>query len=219
MKMYVLPFVVALFLIFGPTFTNAVDEPPKEQGTTTQSVGEGAAREGTKKDAKKERKKEEKRRAILGMRDKTLADLYKTNPEAKAEVERAVGYAVFDATGINVILLVGVKGKGVAVENGSNKATYMNMVRAGSGPGIGYKDYRMVLVFKTKGVFERFTTLGMDAGASADATMKMGGQGKEAAYAKSFNPDIKVYQITDKGLLLQANWGGTKFLKDKDLNE
>jgi lipid-binding SYLF domain-containing protein len=153
------------------------------------------------------------------MRDKTLADLYKTNPEAKAEVEKSVGYAVFDATGVNVILLVGVKGKGVAVENGSNKTIYMKMVRAGSGPGIGYKDYRMVLVFKSKGVFDKFTTLGMDAGASADATMKMAGKGKEAAYAKSFNPDIKVYQITDKGLLLQANWGGTKFLKDKELNE
>jgi hypothetical protein len=59
----------------------------------------------------------------------------------------------------------------------------------------------------------------MDAGASADATMKLGGQGKEAAYAKSFNPYVKVYQITDKGLLLQANWGGTKFLKDSELNE
>lgn len=219
MRTYLLPLVVALCLIFGPTSTNAVDEPSKEQGTTTQSVGEGATKEGTKKDAKKEAKKEEKRRAILGMRDKTLADLYKTNPEAKAEVEQGVGYAVFDATGINVILVVGVKGKGVAVENGSNKATYMNLVRAGSGPGIGYKDYRMVLVFKTKSVFDKFTTLGMDAGASADATMKMGGKGKEAAYAKSFNPDVKVYQITDKGLLLQANWGGTKFLKDKDLNK
>lgn len=208
MRAYIMPLVVSLCFIIGPTFTNAADGPPKEQGTTTQSEG-----------AKKDPKKEEKRRAILSMRDKTLAQLYKTNPEAKAEIESAVGYAVFDATGVNVILLVGVKGKGVAVENSSNKATYMNMIRAGSGPGIGYKEYRMVLVFKSKGVFDQFITLGMDAGASADATMKMGGEGKEAAYAKSFNPDIKVYQITDKGLLLQANWGGTKFLKDKDLNE
>ena len=215
MKTYGLPLIVALCLIFGSAFTNAADEPLKEQGTSAQSSGEGATGESAKKDPKKE----EKRRAILGMKNRTLAQLYKMNPEAKADVERAVGYAVFDATGINVILLVGVKGKGIAVENGSSKATYMNMVRAGSGPGIGYKEYRMVLVFKTKGVFERFTTLGMDAGASADATMKLSGEGKEAAYAKSFNPDVKVYQITDKGLLLQANWGGTKFLKDKDLNE
>lgn len=208
MSTYILPLVVVFCFIFGPIFLNAADEPQKEQGTTTQF-------ESTRKDPKKE----EKRRAILSMRDRTLADLYKTNPETRAEIEKAVGYAVFDATGINVILLVGVKGKGVAVENVSQKATYMNMVRAGSGPGIGYKDYRMVLIFTSKSVFEQFITIGMDAGASADATMKMGGKGKEAAYAKSFNPYVKVYQITDKGLLLQANWGGTKFLKDKDLNE
>ena len=197
------------------TWKKAEEIKTKEQGTTTESTGEGTSREGTKEDPKKE----EKRRAILGMRDRTLAQLYETNPEAKAEVESAVGYAVFDVTGINVILVVGVKGKGVAVENGSNKVTYTNMVRAGTGPGIGYKDYRIVLVFKNKSVFDRFITLGMDAGASADATMKLGGQGKEAAYASSFNPYVKVYQITDKGLLLQANWGGTKFLKDSELNE
>jgi len=215
MKTYILPFVVAICFIFGPTSANPADEPPKEQGTTMESTGEGATREGTKNDPKKK----EKRRAIQGMRDRTLAQLYKTNPEAKAEVESAVGYAVFDATGINVILFVGVKGKGIAVENGSNKVTYMNMVRAGTGPGVGYKDYRMVFIFKSKTIFDQFTTLGMDAGASADATMKLGGQGKEAAYASSFNPSVKVYQITDKGLLLQANWGGTKFLKDSELNE
>jgi len=216
MKTYVLPFVVALCVVSGPFSLNAADNPPREQGTTMESTDSGAAPEGAKRD---DPKKEEKRRAIQGMRDKTLTELYQTNPEAKAEVEGAVGYAVFDASGVNVILLVGVKGKGIAVENGSGKTTYMNMARAGTGPGIGYKDYRTVFIFQNKKVFDQFTTVGMDAGASADATMKMGGQGKEAAYTKSFNPHVKIYQITDKGLLLQANWGGTKFLKDKDLND
>jgi lipid-binding SYLF domain-containing protein len=202
MKIYVLRFVVALCLIFGPALAKAADEPAKEGGTT-----ESTGKDATQEDAKKDPKKEEKRRAIMDMRDRTLEQLYKTNPEAKADVENAVGYAVFDATGVNVILVVGVKGKGIAVENSSKKVTYMDMVRAGSGPGIGYKDYRMVFVFTNKKVFDTFTTMGMDAGASADATMKMGGKGSEAAYAKSFNPYVKVYQITDKGLLLQANWG------------
>lgn len=214
MKKTIPVIIVALCLTLVPLSPRAADDSPKKEVTTVQSPGGDVAPENAKKDAKKE----EKRRAINAMRDKTLAELYKTNPEAKADVETAVGYAVFDATGINVILLVGVKGKGIAVEKASQKVTYMDMVRAGSGPGVGYKDYRMVFVFTNKKVFDTFTTVGMDAGASADATMKMGGKGSEAAYAKSFNPYVKVYQITDKGLLLQANWGGTKFLKDKDLN-
>lgn len=95
----------------------------------------------------------------------------------------------------------------------------MIIVRAGTGPGIGDKDYRMVFLFKSKSVFDQFTTVGMDAGASADASMKAGDKGVEAAEAVSFNPYVKVYQVTDNGLLLQANWGGIKFMKDKELNE
>lgn len=218
MKLHILALVVALCFMFGPQFANAAGDSVSERSTAVQSAPKSGSSAGEAE--KKDLKKAEKRRAVLAMSDRTLRQLYETNPEAKAEVESAVGYAVFDATGINVVLFVGVKGKGVAVDNETKKSTYMNMTRAGAGPGVGYKDYRMVFVFKSKSVFDQFTTLGMDAGASADATMKMGGgEGKEAAYATSFNPSIKVYQITDKGLLLQANWGGTKFLKDKELNE
>jgi lipid-binding SYLF domain-containing protein len=209
--------LIAVCLVLVPFGLQAVGGPSEQKPTGTQAAGDaGAASAGT---ATKDPKKEEKRRAVLAMKDKTLQQLYKTNPEAKADIEGAVGYAVFDATGINIVLLVGVKGKGVAINNATGKATYMTMLRAGTGPGVGYKDYRMVFVFKNKTVFDQFTTLGMDAGVSADATMKTGGKGMEAAEAVSFNPYVKVYQITDKGLLLQANWGGTKFVKDPELNE
>lgn len=214
MKTKIIGLMVALCLILTPALAATAEAPPKGKGTAGQQADEKTAAEKAKEDAKKA----ENRQAIAAMKDKTLAQLYQTNPEAKADVEKSVGYAVFDATGINVIMLVGVRGKGIAVDNASKKVTYMTMTRAGTGPGVGYKDYRMVFVFKSKSVFDQFTTLGMDAGASADAMVKLGGAGKEAAYASSFNPYVKVYQITDKGLLLQANWGGTKFLKDKDLN-
>ncbi len=81
MKTYVLPFVVALCLIFGPIPAKAADTA-KEGGTTTESTSKDASQE----DAKKDTKKEEKRRAIMDMRDRTLAQLYKTNPDVKADV-------------------------------------------------------------------------------------------------------------------------------------
>ena len=52
-----------------------------------------------------------------------------------------------------------------------------------------------------------------------EIALTMRGKGTEAVEAVSFNPYVKVYQITDKGLLLQANWGGTKIVKDPELNE
>ena len=34
----------------------------------------------------------------------------------------------------------------------------------------------------------------------------------------SFNPSLSVYQITDSGALLQANWGGVAYTPDSELN-
>ncbi len=219
MNRYVVTLVLLVAFCLSAGLSSLPAAEKKAVNQKAASAPADAATNDTGEQPKKDPKKEEKRRAVMAMKDRTLEQLYKTNPDAKTEIKSATGYAVFDATGINVVLFVGVKGKGIAVDNASGKATYMTMMKAGTGPGVGYKDYRMVLVFKNKTVFDQFTTIGMDAGASADAVVKMGDKEAGAAEAVSFNPYIKVYQITDKGLLLQANWGGTTFLKDSELNE
>ena len=159
-----------------------------------------------------------KRDTLRKLRADTLEDFYSTKPELKAEVERAVGYAVFDASQVNVVLFVGGLGGGVLVENATGKEVFMKMTRAGTGPGVGYKSFRQLLVFKDKTLFDTFKTLGADVGASADATMKIGDKGVSVAPNTSFNPLLSVYQITDRGALLQANWGGVAYLPDGDLN-
>ena len=159
-----------------------------------------------------------KRETLLSIRDKTLADLYAEKPEVKNEIAKSVGYAVFDASQVNVVLFVGAMGGGVMVDSGDGRQTFMKMKRAGTGPGLGYKSYRQVMVFKDRKLFDQFRTLGADAGASADATMKTGGKGPSLDGSVSFNPLLSVYQMTDSGLLLQANWGGVAYLPDSELN-
>jgi lipid-binding SYLF domain-containing protein len=94
----------------------------------------------------------------------------------------------------------------------------MVMKRAGTGPGVGYKGYRQIMVFKTRALFDQFRTVGADVSASADATAKVGGKGSSFDGSVSFNPQLSVYQITDRGLLLQANWGGVAYYPDSELN-
>lgn len=159
-----------------------------------------------------------KRNALLKMRDAALEDFYATKPEIKDEVANAVGYAVFDGSQVNIVLFVGGLGGGVLVENGTGKETFMNMKRAGTGPGVGYKKFRQLMVFKDRSLFDQFRKLGADVGASADATMKIGGKGVAVDPNVSFNPQLSVYQITDRGALLQANWGGVAYKPDADLN-
>jgi lipid-binding SYLF domain-containing protein len=159
-----------------------------------------------------------KREAVLKMRDDALVDFYATKPEIKEELAKAIGYAVFDASQVNIVLFVGGLGGGVLVENGTGKQTFMKMTRAGTGPGVGYKKFRQLIVFKDRTLFDNFRTIGADIGASADATMKIGGTGVAVDPNVSFNPLLSIYQITDSGALLQANWGGVAYLPDGDLN-
>jgi hypothetical protein len=125
---------------------------------------------------------------ILAMRDKTLDELFAQKPETRDEVKKAVGYAVFDSSQINVLLFVGARGTGVLVDNATQANTFMLATRAGTGPGIGYKDFRQVMVFKNKEVFDQFRTLGADVAASADATMKLGTAGSSADMSTSLIP-------------------------------
>jgi lipid-binding SYLF domain-containing protein len=152
------------------------------------------------------------------MRDETLERLYKEKPEVRDEIAKAVGYGVFDASQVNIVLFLGASGRGLLVDNKSGKETFMKMKRAGTGPGIGYKSYYQIIVFKSRGVFEQFEKVGADVGAGADATIKRKGGGTSIDGSVSFNPELSVYQFTDSGMLLQANWGGVAYLPDTELN-
>ena len=159
-----------------------------------------------------------RRLAIQEMRDESLKQFYANKPELREELKGAVGYGVFDASQVNLLLYVGAVGSGVLVDK-DGKETFMKVTRAGTGPGVGYKTYRQLLVFKEQGLFDTFRTLGADVGASADATLKIGsGKGVSLDGSTSFNPYLSVYQYTDSGILLQANWGGVAYLPDEDLN-
>ena len=162
--------------------------------------------------------KEKKIADTRKMRDAALARLYKEKPEAQDEIAKAVGYAVFDASQINVILFVGASGRGVLVENKSKQETFMTMKRAGTGPGVGYKSFHTVIVFKSRALFDQFRTVGADVSAGGDAAAKLGSKGGSLDGTISFNPELSVYQMTDSGLLLQANWGGVAYLPDSQLN-
>ena len=165
-----------------------------------------------------EAKKEERRQAILKMRDRTLADLYKHKPEVKDEIEKAVGYAVFDSTGVYVLLVLGIYGSGVLVDNAAKKTTYMTTERIGTGPGVGYRHYRSILVFKSKDLLDTFTTVGADINAEGRFLLKTGGAGTDFGFSGSGNPWLSTYEIQDSGIAAEINWGGSAYTPDASLN-
>jgi lipid-binding SYLF domain-containing protein len=160
----------------------------------------------------------EQRAEIQKMRATTLQRLYKVHPAARADVQKAAGYAVFSNVGINLIFLSAAGGSGVAHDNRSGKDVYMKMVSGGFGIGLGVKDFRGVFVFSTTEKLNQFTNSGWEASAQADAAAKAGDKGGAAAGAITVAPGVNLYQLTENGLALQATIQGTKYFKNDDLN-
>ncbi len=158
------------------------------------------------------------RTKIQSMKQKTLERLYSEKPSIRSEIEGAEGYAVFSSGGVNLILLSAAYGSGVAHDNKSNQDIYMKMASGGVGIGLGVKDYRLVFVFKTRKAFNQFVTQGWDLSGQADAAAKAGVDGVELSEAADIFPGVKVYQMTENGLALQATIQGTKYWKNDDLN-
>jgi lipid-binding SYLF domain-containing protein len=161
----------------------------------------------------------ERRAAILKSRSETLARLYKIHPAAKAQIANARGYAVFSNLGINLILLSAAGGSGVAHDNKAGKDIFMKMLSGGVGFGLGVKDFRGIFVFETEKAFKQFVDSGWEAGAHADAVAKAGKEGGAAEGAISVAPGVRLYQLTENGLALEATIQGTKYFKDDALNK
>lgn len=171
-----------------------------------------AQKDAQKAEALAPEEKEAERNARLKLAETALEKLYVLNPEARQEVEKAAGYAVFDITAIYAILFVGQKGKGVMIDNATKKPTFMLSVRAGTGPGVGKQRLYQVFVFKSKEAMSQFTLAG-GLGGDLSATVSTGKDG----LVRSFNPTISIYQIPESGLAVQASWGGTVYSVDSQL--
>lgn len=108
---------------------------------------------------------------------------------------------------------MGQEGKGVLVEHGSGKRTYMYMVRVGTGPGIGYQVIARVIALKSQAAVDQLT-LGGKAGVDFGAQETIGTYNLE----QSVNPSLKFWDIDEFGFAVQAYWGGTTYIVDPDLN-
>ena len=73
-------------------------------------------------------------------------------------------------------------------------------------------------MFRDKGALDKFVTEGWTAGIQADAAATHDDQGDAAALAVDVSPGVKLLQLTESGVALQATIQGTKYRADEDLN-
>ena len=160
----------------------------------------------------------ERHTIVRNMETETLERLYEEQPATKDKIRKAAGYGVFSNANVNLIFVSAGSGYGVVVDNSTRQRTYMKMALGGIGLGLGAKDYRQVLIFKSKEALKSFVESGWEFGGHADAAAKAGESGGEASSEGAIGADIEAYSMTESGIALQATIAGTKYWKDKDLN-
>jgi len=160
---------------------------------------------------------QDKRDAVLDMKKDTLAELYRVKPQARSQIAKAPGYAVFSDANINIIFASVGGGYGVVKNNKTGKHTYMKMGEAGIGLGLGLKDFRAIFIFHDHHTMNKFIESGWEFGGHADAAAKASDKGG-AVGGEILIDNMTIYQLTQSGLALQATVKGTKYWKDDALN-
>jgi lipid-binding SYLF domain-containing protein len=156
---------------------------------------------------------EPRRQEIDASAQATLERLFDEREAARGLYDRAAGYAVFAATKAG-FLVTGGGGTGVAVDKTTGARTYMRMGTGGIGLGIGAQRYDLVILFEDVARLSRFIQGGWDASASAQAAAGTDG----VSLSSSFIDGIAFFQLTDKGLMAQADVSGTRFWVIDGLN-
>ena len=160
----------------------------------------------------------ERQQLVRKMEVETLEELYREQPSTKDKIKKSSGYGVFSNANVNLIFFSAGGGYGVVVDNSTGERTYMKMALGGVGIGLGAKDYRQVLIFKSKDTLRKFVDSGWEFGGHADAAAKASESGGELSGVGAIGSDIEAYALTKSGLALQATVAGTKYWKDKKLN-
>ena len=157
---------------------------------------------------------EGKRGKINETADEALEELFGENGKAKEIFARSYGWAVFDNLKIG-IGISGGGGNGVAVVKSTNARTYMKMGTAGVGLTLGAQKYQVVFLIQDSKTFEQFVDKGWQADAGASVVAGKAGVG----VMTDFINGLAVYQLTEKGLMANLDIAGTKYWKNKKLND
>jgi len=161
----------------------------------------------------KDMKQESKRMKLDETAEEALQALFSENAKAKELYDGSYGWAVFD----NLKLAFGISGgggNGVASVKETNTKTYMKMGTGGIGFGLGANKYQVIFLFQDSQTYDNFVNKGWQADAGATASA-----GEHSAEAKTgFVNGIAIYQMTEKGLMANADIAGTKYWKNDKLN-
>lgn len=168
--------------------------------------------------AKSPEKIAKERVRINELSEKALQNLYAKIPSSKSVIENSYAYATLSNTGIKLGITGDAHGRGLAVNNKTGERLYMRMQEAGIGIGLGIKEYDLIFVMDSEAAWKSFISGDVKFASAAEAAAGDGVTGNSVEGASIAAKGVWVYQMTKKGLSLDASIKGTKIYADKKLN-
>jgi lipid-binding SYLF domain-containing protein len=101
----------------------------------------------------------------------------------------------------------------MAVNNATKQETFMEMLELQPGLDLGAQKYRLVFIFENPDAFNEFVKSGWELGANAMAAAKDDkGQGGGGAGSVTVSDGVKMYQLSDTGVIVGVSITGAKYL-------
>ncbi|MBR1805417.1 MAG: hypothetical protein IJ774_03415 [Selenomonadaceae bacterium] len=161
---------------------------------------------------------DEQRAEIKVLHDKALKNLYEKFPNANRVIQKCYAYATLSNTGIKLGIFGDAHGRGVAVNNTTGERVYLKMAEQSAGIGLGVKEYDLIFLIGTREAWDNFLAGKIRFAANADAAATDGATGGSIEGATYVAPGVWVYQMTTKGLAVEATLKGMKVWRDKKLS-
>jgi len=205
--------LITLFMFCFMTtvaFAADTDKTSKEQAKIAKQQA---------KIAKEQAKIAKEKKEINELSAKALENLYEKVPAAKRIIPKAYAYATLSNTGMKLGILGDAHGRGLAVNNVTGEKIYMRMNEMGIGIGLGVKEYDLIFVISNETAWKSFISGDIKFASSAEAGASDGKTGDSVEGASIAAKGVWVYQMTKKGLTLDASIKGTKIYPYKKLNK
>ena len=161
----------------------------------------------------------EQRAEIDKLHDQTLTRLYEKYPAAERVLRECYAYATLSNSGIKLGIFGSAHGRGEAINNDTGEKVYLRMKEISAGLGLGATEYDLVFLIANKEAWDSFIIGKTRFGASAEASASDDNVGGAVEGAEYVAEGVWVYQMTKKGLSLEATLNGIKIYADKKLNK
>jgi lipid-binding SYLF domain-containing protein len=149
---------------------------------------------------------EEKKAALSSEVQSAVSQAKAQDPDVKAFMDKAYGYAVFPSVGKGAVGIGGAYGRGEVFEQG-NLIGYCDLTQATIGLQLGGQAYTEIICFQNKEALDNFKSGHLKFAAQASAVAIKAGIGANLKYTDGVN----VMTMGESGLMYEASIGGQDF--------